>query len=100
MYVGPPWLTYVTPCQLANELLHCLEMMSCRVARFFLTHCTKLEKTYQIATKLPNGNYICIQNDRNIFQMATEYTNLLHSKALKNIPKLGILVEKYTIWQL
>jgi hypothetical protein len=40
-----------------------------------------------------------VPNGRNIFQMDIEYTNLFHSKVLQNLPKLGFLVWKYTIWQ-
>jgi hypothetical protein len=58
----------------------------------------KGEKMYQIATKLPNAHK-CTPNGRNIFRMAIEYTNLSHSKTLQNLPKLGFLVLKYTIWQ-
>jgi hypothetical protein len=31
--------------------------------------------------------------------MAIEYTNLFHSRGLRNLPKLEFLVGKYTIWQ-
>jgi hypothetical protein len=31
--------------------------------------------------------------------MTLKYTNILHSKALQNLPRLGFLVLKYTIWQ-
>jgi hypothetical protein len=31
----------------------------------------------------------------NIFQMNIKYSNLFHSKALPNLPKLGFLVLKY-----
>jgi hypothetical protein len=31
--------------------------------------------------------------------MEREYTNLFYSKALQNLPDLGFLVWKYTIWQ-
>jgi hypothetical protein len=34
-----------------------------------------------------------------MFQMAIVYANIFHSKALPNLPKLGFLVCKYTIWQ-
>jgi hypothetical protein len=44
----------------------------------------KRGKIYQIAAKLPNGHKIPIPNVRNIFQMAKEYTNLLHSEDLRN----------------
>jgi hypothetical protein len=46
---------------------------------------TKLPLNYQIATKLPNG--------LNIFQMVIKYTNLFHSKALQNLPKLDFWFE-------
>jgi hypothetical protein len=32
-------------------------------------------------------------------QIATKYTNTLHCKTIKNLPKLGFLVWKYAIWQ-
>jgi hypothetical protein len=41
-------------------------------------------KIYKIATKL--------QTRHKIHQLATEYPNLFHSKALQNLPKLGFLV--------
>jgi hypothetical protein len=31
--------------------------------------------------------------------MTLKYTNIFHFKALQNLPKLGFLVWKYTIWQ-
>jgi hypothetical protein len=34
-----------------------------------------------------------------MFQMVIKYTNIFHSKALQNLPKLGFLVWKQTIWQ-
>jgi hypothetical protein len=34
-----------------------------------------------------------------IFQMTRIYNNIFHSKALHNIPALGFLVCKETIWQ-
>jgi hypothetical protein len=34
-----------------------------------------------------------------VFQMAIKYTNLYQFRALRNLPKLGYLVWKYTIWQ-
>jgi hypothetical protein len=40
-----------------------------------------------------------VPNGRSIIQMAKEYTNLFHSKALQNLPKLEFLVWKQTIWQ-
>jgi hypothetical protein len=51
----------------------------------------KLRKMYQMTTKLPNG--------RNVFQMALNYTNIFHFKALQNLPLLGFLVWKCTVWQ-
>jgi hypothetical protein len=34
-----------------------------------------------------------------VFQMVIRHTNTFHSKALQNLPKLGFLVWKQTIWQ-
>jgi hypothetical protein len=31
--------------------------------------------------------------------MALNFNNIFHCKTLKNLPKLGLLVLKYTIWQ-
>jgi hypothetical protein len=31
--------------------------------------------------------------------MTIKYTNIIHSKELKNLPKLGYLFGKFTIWQ-
>jgi hypothetical protein len=46
-------------------------------------------------TKLP---YI-VPNGYNILQMIIKYNNIFHSKAIQNLPKLGFLVWKQTIWQ-
>jgi hypothetical protein len=63
-----------------------------------------LGTTYQNGkkyAKLPPN----IPNGHNIYQMALnrthfiKYTNIFHCKTLKNLPKLGFLVWKYTIWQ-
>jgi hypothetical protein len=66
-----------------KNIRECLRILA-RVARFFRHSKPKWWKRDQITTKLPNG--------RNIFQMAKEYANLFHSKALQNLPKLGFLV--------
>jgi hypothetical protein len=50
-----------------------------------ITKCTKLPQ------KIPNG--------RKIDQTAKKYTNIFNCKTLHNLPKLGFLVWKYTIWQ-
>jgi hypothetical protein len=70
-----------------------------RVARFFLTQYSKTREKYQITTTLPNCHRIHIPNDRKIYQMTITYTSIFHSKALQNLPKLGFLVWKQTIWQ-
>jgi hypothetical protein len=62
-----------------------------RVARFFLTQYTKTEKIYQITTTLQPGQKI-YQMAVNLFQMALKYINIVLSRALKNLPKLGFLV--------
>jgi hypothetical protein len=38
-------------------------------------------------------------NNKKIYQIPVKYTNIFHSKALKNWPILGIRVCKNTIWQ-
>jgi hypothetical protein len=40
-----------------------------------------------------------IPNLHKIFQVAIKYINIFQSKALQNLPKLGCLVWKQTIWQ-
>jgi hypothetical protein len=37
----------------------------------------------------------CIKIDR----IAVKFTNFFHCKTTQNLPKLGILVRKHTIWQ-
>jgi hypothetical protein len=40
-----------------------------------------------------------ISNGRKIDQMVIKYTNIFNCKTLQNLPKLGFLVWKQTIWQ-
>jgi hypothetical protein len=49
-------------------------------------------KIYQITAKSPNGHNMYPIAVIYIFHMATEYTNVFHSKALQNLPKFGFLV--------
>jgi hypothetical protein len=49
----------------------------------------------EIYTKSPQN----IQNGRKMDQMAINYTNIFHCNTLQNLPKMGFLVWKYTIWQ-
>jgi hypothetical protein len=49
---------------------------------------TKMGRIYQIATNY-NKQPKIIPNGHKIFQMGTKYTNIFHSKALQNLPKLG-----------
>jgi hypothetical protein len=65
---------------------------------FYWYNIPKLGKIYQITmkyTKWPQN----IPNGRTIDQMALKYRNICHCKSLHNLPKLGFLVWKYTIWQ-
>jgi hypothetical protein len=71
--------------------IHWSKMFASKVARFFLTQCTKTGKIYQIATKLPTGH--------NKFRMGIKNANVFQSKALQNLPESGFLVLKYAIWQ-
>jgi hypothetical protein len=50
---------------------------------FTLYRIPKLEK----CTKLPQN----IQSDRKMLDLAIKYTIIFHSKAFKNVPKMGIL---------
>jgi hypothetical protein len=63
-------------------------------------------KIYQMATKftkwpqnLPNGRKISKPNGLKINQMVIKYINIFHCKTLQNLPQLGFLVLKHTIWQ-
>jgi hypothetical protein len=38
-------------------------------------------------------------NGRKIDQMVLKYTKIFHCQTIQNIPKLGFLVRKQTIWQ-
>jgi hypothetical protein len=78
---------------------------------FFRHNIPKRGKIHQITTTLPNCHKMYqmtekyskwpnnIPNDHTIFQMTIQYTSIFHSKALQNLPKLGFLVWKQTIWQ-
>jgi hypothetical protein len=57
------------------------------------------EKLYQITTKILNTNKIYQMAVIYLFQIAIKCPNILHSKALQNLPKLGLSVSKYSIWQ-
>jgi hypothetical protein len=46
-------------------------------------------------TKLP----LIIPNRHKILQTTIKYNNIVHSKALQNVPESGFLVWKQTIWQ-
>jgi hypothetical protein len=59
----------------------------------------KRGELYQIATYIITKWPWHVQNSNNIFQMAQEYTKLLHSKALFFSPNWDFLVWKYIIWQ-
>jgi hypothetical protein len=50
---------------------------------FSLFNIPKRGETYLIATKLPKGHEI-YQMDKNLFRLAIEYTNFIHSNALQN----------------
>jgi hypothetical protein len=69
-----------------------------RVARFFSTQYTKTWENISNCHKITKWPYN-VPNGLNIFKMAKECTKLFHSKALQNLPKLGFLVWKQTIWQ-
>jgi hypothetical protein len=62
-----------------------------RVARFFLTQCTKSGEN------IPNNQKIAksplkMQNCHKKFQLAIKHISLFHSKALQNMTKLVFLV--------
>jgi hypothetical protein len=52
---------------------------------------TNTGKIYQITTKYTKVT-LNLPNSRKIFQMAVKYSNIIHTEALQNIPKLGFLV--------
>jgi hypothetical protein len=82
----------------------------------FLVQYTKTVKIYQISSRYTNWPQN-ISNGRQIDQVSTKYTNILHCRALfkevarggertrvhcktlQNLPKLEFLVWKCTIWQ-
>jgi hypothetical protein len=59
------------------------------VARFFLKQYTKTVKIYQIITTLLNYRKIYQMAVKYVFLMTINYTNIFHSEALQNVPKLG-----------
>jgi hypothetical protein len=82
---------------------------NCNKEKKSFRHCQKgcqifLDTIFQNGEKLPNAHNITnstssIPNGLKTFQRTIKYTNIFHSKALQNLPKLGFLVRKYTIWQ-
>jgi hypothetical protein len=63
------------------------EWMGGKVARFFLARHTKMVKIYQMATEMPTQ---WPQNGKNVPNCSknAKYSNISHSKALQNLPKL------------
>jgi hypothetical protein len=62
--------------------------------RFFLAGrrtVVAYRKIYQMTTNYTKLPYI-MPNGLKIFQMIIKYNNIFHSKALQNLPKLGVLV--------
>jgi hypothetical protein len=70
-----------------------------RVARFFWHNIPKRGKIYQITATLPNGHKIYQMTVCKTLQITIKYTSIFYSKVLQNLPKLGFLVWKQTIWQ-
>jgi hypothetical protein len=70
-----------------------LDLYDNQGCQIFLAKHTKTGKLYQRTTNYTIRPYI-IPNIRNLYQMAVKFTNIIHSKALQNIPKLGCLVLK------
>jgi hypothetical protein len=66
--------------------------------QIFWYNIPKRVEIHPAITKLPNLHKI-YQNGCNMFATAIKYTNIFDSKALRNIPKLRLLVWKQTIWQ-
>jgi hypothetical protein len=58
----------------------------------------KRGKIYQITTKYTKWPQN-ITNGSKMDQMVIKYTKIFRSKTLQNLPKLGFLVGKQTIWQ-
>jgi hypothetical protein len=66
-----------------------------------------LVQTYQIGKNVTHDHKLPIPEGHTLYQMAIKYskwslnryTNIFNSKALQNLPKLGFLVSKQTIWQ-
>jgi hypothetical protein len=50
-----------------------------------------------MTTNIPNDHKYT--KSPQIYQITTTHTQIFHSKAFKNILKMGFLVLKYTIWQ-
>jgi hypothetical protein len=60
---------------------------------------SKRGEIYQITIKTPNGHKICKPIGLKIDQIDLKRTNIFHWMTHQNLPKLGFLVWKYTIWQ-
>jgi hypothetical protein len=60
---------------------------------------TKTGKVCKMGTIYIYQTANIISNGHKLFQTVVKYTIIFHSKTLQNIPKLGFLVLKWTIWQ-
>jgi hypothetical protein len=83
-------------CTRLTERLACRPDQGCQI--FLGTPYQNGENRYQITinyTKWPQN----IPNGCKIDPMAIKYTNIFYCKTLQNLPKLGFLFSKYTIWQ-
>jgi hypothetical protein len=69
-----------------------------RGCQTFLDTIYQIGKIYQMTRKYTKWTET-IPNSFKIDQIAIEYTNSFHCKTLQNLPNLGFLVWKYSIWQ-
>jgi hypothetical protein len=68
-----PWMRSVQGCQIFLDTMH-----------------QKGEKYTKWPQTIPNGHKLDIPNGHKIFLMVIRYTNIFHSKAFQNLPKIGI----------
>jgi hypothetical protein len=57
------------------------------------------EKYTKLPQNIPNGHKIFPMAVKYVDQMVIKYTKIFRSKTFQNLPKLGFLVWKQTIWQ-
>jgi hypothetical protein len=70
-----------------------------QVCQIFLGTTYKIGKNINLITTKCTKWLWNVPNGRKLYQMLIKHTNIFNRNSLQNLPKLGFLIRKYTIWQ-